>query len=166
MVLSWFWGYSPTLSQQKSIFSCVFLKNVVPLLQIWKSTYLPITEEQIEERAQRAMQLYCLNGFISGKPNDIFGTKTPSITSTCNQSAWLRLIICRSLSKWAKSADNTEGAISFIVLSCFRLQNYIFFDMHKFCIQNSHNSNDYQCIFLRFATCVFFIPHKTKHAFF
>ena len=38
-------------------------------------------------------------GSINGKPNEILGTNVPSITSTCSQSASLRLIISKSCAK-------------------------------------------------------------------
>lgn len=53
---------------------------------------------------------------MTGKPKEIFGTKTPSMTSRCNQSASLRLIISMSADRFAKSADNKEGEIK--VLTC------------------------------------------------
>jgi hypothetical protein len=47
---------------------------------------------------------------ITGKPKLIFGTKRPSITSRCNQSASLSLSILHSSPKRRKSEASKEGA--------------------------------------------------------
>ena len=56
--------------------------------------------------------------FKTGNPKDIFGTKTPSIISICNQSASLWFIFSISSFRLAKFADKREGDIfnSFFIL--------------------------------------------------
>ena len=70
-----------------------------------------------------------LNNPISGVYpqlfNEIFGTNTPSMTSTCSQSASERLIISRSLRRSAKLAESTEGAMSFMIYDFkFQVSNF------------------------------------------
>ena len=55
-------------------------------------------------------------GFITGNPNEMLGTKTPSITSMCTHSAALRSIIFVSRSRLPKSADNIEGEIIRVIV--------------------------------------------------
>ena len=61
----------------------------------------------------------------TGKPKDMLGTKTPSITSMCNQSASLSLIISTSALRFRKSAESKEGAISGFFIICLVKANGI-----------------------------------------
>src|SRR5574344_1524679 len=56
--------------------------------------------------------------FITGKPKEILGTNTPSITSRCNQSASLRFIISISLLRSLKSAAKRDGATIVFIILC------------------------------------------------
>lgn len=53
----------------------------------------------------------CRMNFRTGNPNEMLGTKTPSITSICTHWAALLSIIRVSRSRWPKSAESMEGAI-------------------------------------------------------
>ena len=56
-------------------------------------------------------------GGISGNPNEMFGTNTPSITSMCTHSASLRSSIAMSSAKCPKSAESTEGDMILFMFS-------------------------------------------------
>ena len=60
---------------------------------------------------------------ITGKPNEMLGTNTPSITSRWNHSQVLSLSRSMSRCKWPKSADSSDGAI-FTFMS-YQLGQYI-----------------------------------------
>src|ERR1051325_3069016 len=55
----------------------------------------------------------------TGRPTVIFGTKCPSITSTCNTSAPPRSTALICSPRQEKSADRIEGAISIALLTIF-----------------------------------------------
>jgi hypothetical protein len=55
--------------------------------------------------------VFFLTAFSTGKPKEILGTNTPSITSKCIQSAAEACNILISLSRFPMSADRTDGAI-------------------------------------------------------
>jgi hypothetical protein len=59
---------------------------------------------------------------IIGNPKEIFGTKTPSITSTWNQSALLEFTNSKSRSRFPKSHDKIEGETITDILLFFRFQ--------------------------------------------
>jgi hypothetical protein len=62
----------------------------------------------IGKRVERAIDL------TTGIPSVMFGTKCPSITSTCTSPAPPRSTAAISSPRRAKSADKIEGAISTI----------------------------------------------------
>ena len=49
-------------------------------------------------------------------PDEMFGTKTPSITSRCSQSASLWFSISTSRCRLVKSAESSDGEISVSIL--------------------------------------------------
>lgn len=56
---------------------------------------------------------------MTGNPNEMFGTKTPSITSMWIHSASLRSSIAMSSAKWPKSAERTEGDMILGIIRLF-----------------------------------------------
>ena len=66
-----------------------------------------------------------LRHFMTGAPNDMFGTNAPSITSRCSAGTFALSSSAMPSAICAKSTDNNEGERIIITISSFLLSRYI-----------------------------------------
>ena len=104
------------------------LKNIIKLYpEITKINLFGATGKRLDHFFGNILFVLGLIASIIGKPNEILGTKFPSITSIWNISIPISSNSLISLSKFAKSADKIDGSIFFILFLLYIFSFLCFF---------------------------------------
>ena len=103
--------------------------------------YLP--GSSIIRCTSNTLSVYFLIAFITGIPNEMLGTNFPSMTSIWMESAPALSMVFISFPRFAKSADNIDGAKYNIFILHSKVQQYA---NTSFCFLSHQASADSFCI--------------------